>query len=140
MDIIKAVLDTNILVSSLGYRGLSAEIVDIGMAGKFQIVVSNFIINEFQEKVYEKMPELKPFVKLYVKRLKVFSKVVPEQKMNRYRVYGIVKSDPDDDQILTTAIAGKATYIITRDKDILEVKSFRSIQMMKPEHFISLIP
>jgi predicted nucleic acid-binding protein len=45
--------------------------------------------------------------------------------------------DPDDDMILGTAVAGQATCIITGDTDLLIVREFRSVDIIRPVEFAS---
>ena len=43
--------------------------------------------------------------------------------------------DPDDDQVLGTAIAGNAACIITGDKDLLTLGKFATIDILLPRDF-----
>jgi len=47
--------------------------------------------------------------------------------------------DPKDDMILELAVNGLATCIISSDKDLLELTPFRTIPIVNPNDFISLI-
>ncbi len=43
--------------------------------------------------------------------------------------------DPDDDQIIGTAVAGEAECIITGDKDLLALQQYRGIEIVSPSDF-----
>lgn len=43
--------------------------------------------------------------------------------------------DPDDDKFLSCAIDGKALYIVSGDKDLLDLKSFRDIEIVTAADF-----
>jgi len=43
--------------------------------------------------------------------------------------------DPDDDQVLATALAGRAVCIVTGDKDLLEVSCFEGVKILAPKQF-----
>jgi hypothetical protein len=45
--------------------------------------------------------------------------------------------DPDDDVVLGTAIAGRCDAIVTGDKDLLDLGSFRDIPIVSPRAFWS---
>ena len=45
--------------------------------------------------------------------------------------------DPDDDKLLETALMGEADCLITGDRDLLEVSSFRDIPKLKPADFLA---
>ena len=55
-----AVLDTNVLVSALlEPRGLPARLLDQATAGSFELVVSDYLLDELRE-VLERLPRLEP--------------------------------------------------------------------------------
>ena len=51
---------------------------------------------------------------------------------------GIVR-DPNDDMILACAVAASATYVVTRDNDLLSLASYDGITMITPEAFLALL-
>lgn len=46
-----------------------------------------------------------------------------------------VSSDPDDDHIIATAIAAGGDCIISGDKDLLSLKEFQKIKIIRPADF-----
>ena len=58
--------------------------------------------------------------------------VEPKQKID------VIKEDPSDNKFVEAAIAGKAEYIITQDKNILKVKEYMGIKMVTPKEFLEL--
>lgn len=50
-------------------------------------------------------------------------------------VSGAVR-DPGDDIILASAASARADYIVTRDKDLLDLKTFRKTWIVSPEDFL----
>ena len=51
---------------------------------------------------------------------------------------GVVR-DPNDDMILACAIAAHASYVVTRDRDLLALSSYEDITIMTPEAFLGLL-
>ena len=52
---------------------------------------------------------------------------------------GLIKPitrDPKDDHVLACAIYAGADYIITRDNDLLVLKEYNGIKIVKPEEFL----
>ena len=47
--------------------------------------------------------------------------------------------DPDDDEVLATAIAGQADLIISGDNDLLSLKQFQNIPILSPADALELI-
>ena len=44
--------------------------------------------------------------------------------------------DPDDNIILSLALDGKADYIVSGDKDLLDISPFQDIPIIKPAEFL----
>ena len=59
--------------------------------------------------------------------------VEPEERI------AVVRRDPSDNRVLECAVAGEATHIVTGDKDLLDLKSFRSIPIMTPAVFLRIL-
>lgn len=49
-----------------------------------------------------------------------------------------VARDPDDNMVLECAVEGKAQYIVTGDKDLLVLKTFRDIQIVRASDFLKV--
>ena len=50
-----------------------------------------------------------------------------------------VVRDPNDDMVLATARAADATYLITRDLDLLSLQSYEGITIITPEAFMAVL-
>jgi predicted nucleic acid-binding protein len=47
--------------------------------------------------------------------------------------------DPDDNMVLECALEGHVQYIVSGDKDLLELKEFRGIRIVRAAEFLSLL-
>lgn len=56
--------------------------------------------------------------------------VAPTMKLS------VVKDDPDDDKIVECAVESGSEAIITHDKDLLRMKSYEGIRMLKVHEFL----
>ena len=45
--------------------------------------------------------------------------------------------DPADNMVLETAIAGKCSFLITGDKDLLTLKKYKNLQVVTPSQFLN---
>jgi putative PIN family toxin of toxin-antitoxin system len=52
---------------------------------------------------------------------------------------GAVPRDPDEENILEAAIAGEADYIVTGDKDLLDIGAFEGIAIVDPVRFVAIL-
>ncbi len=50
-----------------------------------------------------------------------------------------ISRDPNDDMVIACAVAAQATYLVTRDKDLLTLTQYRKIRMTTPEQFIEIL-
>jgi predicted nucleic acid-binding protein len=52
----------------------------------------------------------------------------------------VVTRDPDDDKVIIAAIEGRAEYIVTGDADLIDLKSYQGITIIRPAEFVQLLP
>jgi putative PIN family toxin of toxin-antitoxin system len=50
-----------------------------------------------------------------------------------------VSRDPNDDMVIACAVAAQATYLVTRDKDLLTLAHYQKIRMTTPEQFMEIL-
>ncbi len=58
--------------------------------------------------------------------------------VNIPKMLDAVPRDPDDNMVLECAMEGKAQYIVTGDKDLLVLKVFRDIQIVRASDFLKV--
>ena len=56
--------------------------------------------------------------------------VTPTESLN------VVTEDPDDDRILECAVASGSDVIVTGDNDLLRLRAYQSIRIMKTADFL----
>ncbi len=125
----KVLLDTNVLIAAFISHGTCAEVLEYCVL-KHDLISSKPLLLEFQEKLKSKFQfsrsEIKQAVRLFTPVLQI---VVPQKLESR------ICRDPDDDLVLATAWAGKCKCILTGDKDLLDLKTFQSIDILLPGDF-----
>ncbi len=135
----RIVLDTNVLVSGTYWTGASFKILQLADVGKLTVVLSQDIINEYlrilqSNEILDKATEEQHHAADAATRKLLTSALLvePAEKIN------IVKADPDDDKFIEAALAGKAQYIISQDKHLLDLKEYKSIRILTPGEFLTL--
>jgi uncharacterized protein len=136
----RAVFDTTILVSAfLTTAGVSAQLLAHAVAGAFELSLSDAIIAETRSVLLHRTHLRKRFVyseqdvEEFCLLLRAFTRAVtdvPALKISR---------DPNDDYVIATAVAAGASYVVTRDKDLLTLKTYEDVQMISPEEFIVVV-
>ena len=131
---VKTVLDTNILVSAILFKGELARLVDLWEGRKIVPVVSRETFDEFRAVLgYPKFRLTKGEIKAIIEEILPFFEVVETDKA----VSGICK-DPDDDKFITCAIAAAADFIITGDNDLCDVASYRSVRIIRASALLKM--
>lgn len=130
----KVVLDTNILVSALGWLGNPHIIVRKILDKKIKLAISLELIEEFRETVREEKfgfseEEISDFIDAIAETAEF---VVSSEKID------VVKEDPDDNIVLECALEAKADFIITGDRHLLKIKDFKGIKIMAANEFLNL--
>ena len=127
----KVVLDTNVFISGIFWKGASNKVIINWKEGKFILVTSLRTISEiikvlkdFKIKLSDYM--IKEWIDLIIKNSII---VEPREKIN------IVKDDPKDNIFIETAVAGNVDYIVSQDNHLLKLKEFRGIKIITPEEF-----
>lgn len=133
---IKAVIDTNIWVSSLlNPFGFPARLRKSFEAGAFHAVISEPILEELSEVLNR--PKIKNKYGISEDDISELL-VLIEERAESVLLSGdiTVCRDKDDNLIIETAIKGKAAFLVTRDDDIKFDKAVSSFLL---QHGISVI-
>ena len=130
----KVTLDTNILISALGWNGNPNQVFSRVISGEVDFIISDEQFTELAETLeypkFQFTEEQKDRFKSLILEIATFVK--PVEKIDA------VKNDPDDNIVLEAAVAGKVNYIVTGDPDLLELKEFRGIKIVKAKEFLDL--
>ena len=131
----KVTLDTNILISALGWKGNPNKVFSKIVNGELELIISDEQFAEFSEVLdypkFQFTEEQKERFKSLILEIATFVKSM--EKIDA------IKNDPDDNMVLEAAVAGKAGYIVTGDPDLLELKEFRDTKIVTAKRFLEEI-
>ncbi|MDA2911295.1 putative toxin-antitoxin system toxin component, PIN family [Nitrospiraceae bacterium AH_259_D15_M11_P09] len=125
----RVVLDTNVLIAALIAHGTCHEVLE-QCVHQHEIVASASLLRELHRVLVNKFGYSRREANEVERLLKPRMILVSPQPLD-----GPVCSDPDDDVILATAVAGDCRCLITGDKDLLKLQQFRGIDIITPEQF-----
>ena len=126
----KAVFDTNVLVAAFVTEGVCAKLLGRAKRKQLILIISSFILEEFKNVLLKKFSASKEQIRTAAKLISEVAQLATPPSL----VCGVCR-DPDDDQILSCALSAKADYLVTGDIDLLELKEFRGIKILKPAAF-----
>ena len=135
----KVVLDNNVLISGIFWKGAPHEIIRLAEEDKIEIFTSLEILKElFGVLKREKFKPLFREGKTNVK--KVFGKILGLVKICTPKVeIKVIKKDPPDNKFLACAITAQASFIISGDEHLLNLKKFQGISIISPRGFLKII-
>jgi len=130
---VKIVIDTNIIISGIGFGGKPREILQLILDNGVKAVTSQILQAELEDVIAKKFPKLSANFELINKKLRQKFRVVrPKDTIN------VLKADPDDNKVLEAAVSGNCKYIVTGDRELLKLGVFQNIQIVTAEQFLSI--
>lgn len=127
----RAVLDTNVVMSAIFFGGDPRSIVRAALSHRIELVATRAVMNEYRE-IAARLQNAYPGVS-YRRPLAILESAL---KMVRpVTLSGRICRDPDDDAIVSCALGGRAKIICSGDEDLLALNGYRGLEIMKPREF-----
>lgn len=135
----KVVFDANVFVSGLSRRSATppAILMDMWKREAFVVFLSPHILNKIIE------AWTKPYFRVLLTSDEVVAIVeelasLAESVSPAQGIHGVAEDD-EDDLVLATAVAAQADYLVTGDKYLLRIGSFRDISIVSPRDFLDIM-
>ena len=125
----RVALDTNVLVSAVATRGLSADVFNLILA-EHELVVGETVLSELRRVLGEKIKVPSKTIDEVVALLRQEATVVKKAEELAVKI-----RDKTDLPVLSEAVAGNADVLVTGDKDLLEIEEKVPIQILSPRAF-----
>lgn len=132
MPPIKAVLDTNVIISGLCFSGPPHRIINLAIEGKIEVLTTPALAEELRRVLFLKFSDRSAEIAETLSEFALLWTVIPAQKLPKVSV---IRQDPADNIVLACAAAGKANIIVSGDAHLLGIKVFRSIPIVTPRVF-----
>lgn len=132
----RVVIDTNVFISSLlNPAGNPRKVIDLWRLEKITLCMSKEILKEYVE-VLGRMgmavePEGAELVQLFETRYNQAFAASPPP-------IAAIAEDPADDKFISCAMAVGARYIVSGDRHLLDLRTFKGIRILPPADFVKL--
>jgi putative PIN family toxin of toxin-antitoxin system len=131
-----AVIDTNCLLASVPPRGDHYWLYLAFKERRFDWLISNEILMEYEERLVSRYSEKAANLVLY--SLSIAPNVIFDDP---YFKWNLVENDPEDNKFADLAIAGNADYLVTNDKHFNPLKTleFPNLNIVNINEFKTII-
>jgi len=136
----RAVLDTNVLVSSLvAEHGPPRRILDAWLEGHYVLVTSLYLVEELihvlsYPRISKRISLTEGEMAAILAALLSKAEVTP----GHLRLPGVTR-DPKDDAVVACAKEGEADYIVSGDQDLLVLGEYEGIQVTTPRQCVEIL-
>ena len=136
---IKVVLDTNVFISALLWRGTPHQLLKLIESGSLKCYATIEMLNEIEEVLRRQkfaaiINELETSLdELMFGVISLIEIIKPEKKIELNK--SELPADKEDIIFLQCAISAKAQYIISGDKHLLNLMQVRGISILLPNTF-----
>ncbi len=132
----KIILDTNVLLVSIGKKSQYRPIFDAFLRQEFVLVVSNDLLLEYAEII-----TLKTNAVVADNIIEMLLAQPNVEKREIFFKWGLLENDYDDNKFVDTAIVGNVDFIVTNDKHFNPLKDidFPKVEIIDIDTFLEKI-
>ncbi len=134
-EAVRVVLDTNVLVSALLFKGELSRIVDLWKAGRIIPVLSKETFEEFRTVLdYPKFRLTKAEIRAIIE-----TEVLPFFEIAEADAVSGICKYPDDDKFIACAVSGDAEFLVTGDRHLCDVRKHKAVKIIKAADFMRML-
>ena len=129
----RVVLDTSAIISALLFGGEPGHLVTLWEKGRIVPLISRDVLLEYVRVLgYPKFKLGAEDIKgLVEEQVLPFAEMVVVGQAPR-----VVPEDPGDDKFLALAVSGRADYLISGDRHLLNLRNFEGVDIVTPRQFL----
>jgi len=132
----RVVLDTNVLVSALLFKGAVSRFVELWRNGKMIPVIS--------KETFEELTMVLQYPKFSLSKDEIKS-TIEHEILPYFEIIEVVKAvkgvcrDPGDDKFISCALSASADCIVSGDKDFCNVRQYKTVKIINPSDFLKTL-
>lgn len=135
----RIVIDTNVWISGLLWRGDAWRLLKLAEEGLVQICITYTMLLELEEVLgYPRLQKRLTILEQTPASLAAYALHLSYAFDVSRPLLPIVEADPDDDIFLLCAIAAEATCVVTQDRHLLDMENYQSIAIMPVAEFLAM--
>lgn len=129
----RVVLDTNVLVSALLFKGALSRLVELWRKGKMIPVISR--------ETFEELTTVLQYPKFSLSKDEIKS-VVEHEILPYFEIIEVVKAvkgvcrDPGDDKFVSCALSASVDCIVRGDKDFCDGRQYKTVKIISASDFL----
>lgn len=131
----RVVADTNVLVSAIFWEGNESKIVELVEEGELELITSVQILDELKKVLsYDKFELKDGKVNEHVEYYLFLAELVsPDEDVDA------IRDDPSDNKFLECAMEGKADYIVSGDRHLLDLEEYTGIEIVSARELLEIL-
>jgi uncharacterized protein len=131
----RIVLDSNVWISGILWTGIPHRIIGLVESGRADAFATTAILDEIRDAVMRpkfarRLQELQSSPQEVMGALVGMVQVVEAGSIDR-----VIREDPDDDRILACALTADAHFVVSGDRHVLALRTYRDIRILTPNEF-----
>ncbi len=127
----RVVADTNVYVSALNFGGTAEEVLALARARAIEVFVSPAILAEIEGVLARKFRWSAGRARQATTLVREFAQLVrPKETIH------VITEDEPDNRILECALEARAEVVISGDRHLRQLKTFRGMQILGPGEFL----
>ena len=129
----KIVIDTNVVISGVFFGGKSRMILEAAADGKLSVCASAEILSEYYEVTDEMISRGQGHFSrdVLLPLISAIEIIIPLSSFSICR-------DPDDNKFIECAADSGALYIVSGDKDLLDIQEYNGIRIVAAANFCNM--
>lgn len=128
----RVVLDTNVIISGLNFRGNEQQVLALAREGKFELVLSPFILREATFVLPREFAWGTQRIADALTRLQNAATMVEPPPLAEE-----VTTSREDDRVLACAVMVSADYLVTGDRDLLRIEGYQGTRIVTARQFLA---
>jgi putative PIN family toxin of toxin-antitoxin system len=137
---VRAVADTNTVVSGLLWQGAPRQVLDAARAGKVDLFTSAVLLAELEDVLRrDKFAERLQRASVTAHGLTIGYAALA-RPVEPAAITPVILEDPDDDAVLACAIAAQVEIIVSGDSHLLNLKAYQDIPILSVVELLARVP